>query len=147
MLYNRFAYNKSVRGRMYMDLFEKIVTPIISKKYSSFYNVLANLSKSSYRYEAKNNLLKKTDTLTKEQRSELKKYWNKYTKDFDLSFHQYYINRTGNFDVRYIPDDLYAGYIDRYSFPLEPSSLPSIIFRLAFPLGHHRVPGRDPCVI
>ena len=65
MLYNRFAYNKSVRGRMYMDLFEKIVTPIISKKYSSFYNVLANLSKSSYRYEAKNNLLKKTDTLTK----------------------------------------------------------------------------------
>ena len=79
-----------------------------------FYTSLANLSKKSYRFEVKNNLLKKTDILTKEQQKEIKKYWKKYTKDFDMSFHKYYISRTGQFDVRYIPDDLYAGYIDRY---------------------------------
>ena len=97
-----------------MDLFQKIITPIVKKKYLSFYTFLAYLSKKSYRYEAKNNLLKKTDRLTIGQQKEIRRYWSKYTKDFDMSFHKYYINKTKKFDVRYIPDDLYAGYIDKY---------------------------------
>lgn len=97
-----------------MDLYEKIITPIINKKYISFYNSLANFSKESYRYEVKKHLLNKGDILTKEQKKQIKKYWTRFTKDFDIGFHKYYINRTGNFDVRFIPDDLFAGYIDRY---------------------------------
>lgn len=97
-----------------MDLFQRMATPIVARKYKSFYNSLAYLSKKSYRYEVKRNLLKEDDILIDKQQKEIIDYWKRYTKDFDISFHRYYINRTKNFDVRYIPDDLYAGYIDKY---------------------------------
>jgi len=82
--------------------------------YNNFYSTLAHLSKLSYRYDARKFYLKKDDVLTKEQENQIKKYWNQYTKDFDISFHKYYIKRTGKFDVRFIPDDIFAGYIDPY---------------------------------
>ena len=105
---------KSMRYNKFMDLFQRMATPIVARKYKSFYNSLAYLSKKSYRYEVKRNLLKEDDILTDKQQKEIIDYWKRYTKDFDISFHRYYINRTKNFDVRYIPDDLYAGYIDKY---------------------------------
>ncbi len=97
-----------------MDLYEKIITPIVIKKYRNFYNSLANFSKQSYRYEVKKFLLSNGDTLTKEQEQQIRRFWRCYTNDFDISYHRYYINRNGNFDVRFIPDDLFAGYIDKY---------------------------------
>ena len=48
------------------------------------------------------------------QEKRIKRYWEKYTKDFDIAYHKYYIDRTGNFDERFIPDDLFVGYIDGY---------------------------------
>lgn len=71
-------------------------------------------SKYFYRYKVKKYYLKKEDSLTHDEIKQIKEYWHKYTKDFNISYHKYYINRTGKFDVRYIPDDLYVSKIDPY---------------------------------
>ena len=97
-----------------MDFSEKKARQKALFLYDKFYSNLARLSKDSYRYEAKTLYLKKGDELTKSQEAKIKNYWKQYTKDFDISFHKYYIKRTGRFDVRFIPDDIFAGYIDPY---------------------------------
>jgi hypothetical protein len=86
----------------------------LRKLYGNFYKELSLMSKKSYRADQKTFLLRKEDTLTKTQRCHIKDFWLKYTKDFDIGYHAYYINRTNNFDVRYIPDDIFAGYIDGF---------------------------------
>ncbi|MDR1300761.1 MAG: hypothetical protein LBK50_03590 [Candidatus Nomurabacteria bacterium] len=97
-----------------MELFEKLSRKFALFLYKTFFRVLAFLSKISYRCEARKLYLKKGDSLTRNQTRQIKRYWNRYTKDFDISFHKYYIKRTGKFDVRFIPDDLFAAYIDPY---------------------------------
>ncbi len=44
--------------------------------------------------------------LSKEQKKELREYWGKYTKHFSPVFHEFYLQKNGVFDVRYIPEDL-----------------------------------------
>ena len=78
-----------MRYNKFMDLFQRMATPIVARKYKSFYNSLAYLSKKSYRYEVKRNLLKEDDILTDKQQKEIIDYWKRYTKDFDISFHSY----------------------------------------------------------
>lgn len=82
--------------------------------YYNFFDLIKHYAKKHYREDIKNIFLKESDKLTKEQEEEIKKYWSKYIKDFDIDFHKYYINRNGTFDVRYIPDDIYVNDIDPY---------------------------------
>lgn len=97
-----------------VDIYEDIVAYLFQRKYNKLFEKIHKLSKRSYKFEAKcrNKIL--TTKLTKEQKKEIKKFWNKYTKDFNLDNHEFYINISKNFDVRYIPDDIYAGYIEKY---------------------------------
>lgn len=77
--------------------------------------LLSIFSKISYRMDARKLFQKKEDNnLTKNQKKNIRNYWYKYTKDLDLTYHKYYINRSGIFDVKYIPDDLYSSKIDPY---------------------------------
>lgn len=82
--------------------------------YKKFFESIRKIGRKNYRQDIKKYYLKKGDKLTKSQIKEIKQYWSKYTKDFDINFHKYYINRTGIFDVRFIPDDIYINYIDTY---------------------------------
>lgn len=82
--------------------------------YNKFYQMMKYYSIKHYRKDVKRYYLKKGDKLSKNQIKKIKKYWKRYIRDFDINFHVYYINRNGKFDVRYIPDDIYANYIDPY---------------------------------
>jgi hypothetical protein len=52
--------------------------------------------------------------LSAAQVKESKRYWNQYTKEFDVNYTRFYTTINGTFDVRYIPDDLYYYVIDSY---------------------------------
>lgn len=98
----------------FVDIYENIVAYLFQKKYDKLFNEIHKLSKRSYKLEAKcrNKIL--TTKLTKKQKQEIKSFWNKYTKDFNFDNHEFYINISQKFDVRYIPDYIYAGYIEKY---------------------------------
>ena len=52
--------------------------------------------------------------LTKEQLRQAKEYWGKYTKHFSPIWHEFYTQKNGFFDVRYIPEDLMFTEIEEY---------------------------------
>lgn len=93
------------------DLIEK---QEVYSYYNKFFELIKHYAKEHYREDIKSLYLKDNDTLSDEEIDEINKYWKKYVKDFDINFHKYYINRTGKFDVRYIPDDIYVNDIDPY---------------------------------
>lgn len=84
----------------------------LKKMYDDFFENLSQLSKECFRIDSQEIYYKEIKNLTKKQQKEIYDYWNKYTDDFDISYHKYYIDRSGKFDVRFIPDDLFVGYID-----------------------------------
>ncbi len=51
--------------------------------------------------------------LSAEQKKEIRQYYTPYCKP-DLVYHQLYLQLTGRFDVRYIPDDIFSNVIDRF---------------------------------
>ena len=51
--------------------------------------------------------------LTAAQKKEIRAYYAPYCKP-DLRYHELYLQLTGRFDVRYIPDDIFSNVIDRY---------------------------------
>lgn len=55
-------------------------------------------------------------TLDSKQIAEIKKYYGRLNLLFDVSelFHTFYTEKTGIFDLKYIPDDIYYCYIDPY---------------------------------
>lgn len=59
-------------------------------------------------------VIRKSDVLTREQRQAAESYWRKYTKQYASKWCRFYASRHGAFDVRFIPDDLYYGDIDRH---------------------------------
>lgn len=99
---------------MMLEPYEEKAYNKLKKQYSDFYDCVAKYGKECYRKDVHTIYPQDVKELTDEQKEEIYKYWKKYTDDFDIGYHRYYIDRTGNFDVRYIPDDLYSGYIDRY---------------------------------
>lgn len=84
------------------------------KKYNKFYDTLSKESKKCFRIDSHTIFNSDTKELTEEQKKLIYRFWHKYTKDFDINYHRYYIDRTNRFDVRFIPDDIFAGYIDPY---------------------------------
>ncbi len=55
----------------------------------------------------------KSIVLTKEQKKEIKDFYSKYGK-VSWEFHNFYLEKTGIFDVNYIPDDIYYTKIGRF---------------------------------
>jgi len=95
-----------------VELWENCANSFASWWYNKFFKIIAIYGKKSCRLEMKKIYLKKQDILTKSQIVKIKRYWKQYTKDFDISFHKYYINRNNIFDIRYIPEDLFMEKID-----------------------------------
>lgn len=54
--------------------------------------------------------------LTEEQKAAVCAYWGGYQDLFDVEtvFHSFYLSKTGKFDVRYMPVDIYYSFIDPY---------------------------------
>ena len=86
----------------------------LSKMYDTFFNELSKRGMECFRIDAKELFSNDVKELTIEQQEKIYDYWKRFTDDFDISYHKYYIDRTGNFDERFIPDDLFVGYIDGY---------------------------------
>ena len=68
----------------------------------------------------RNNLLKKRisnddlNFLKTAQKNQAKKFWEKYTNKYNVDFCVFYSSKNEKFDIRYIPDNLYYTYIDKY---------------------------------
>jgi hypothetical protein len=92
---------------------------VLKKSYKNLYATVNRLSLQARRGLSGEKELKAGYTLTGEQRQQIYDYWHKYTKDFNIDFHNHYINASGVFDVRYVPHDIYAGYISPYLNPRE----------------------------
>jgi hypothetical protein len=71
--------------------------------------------------------------LLPEQISLTREYWNQYTNKFDINFTRYYTSINGNFDPKYIPDDLYYHVIeprlnDEYYYPFAHKAYTPLLF-------------------
>ena len=99
---------------MRFEKWEEEAFDYLSDLYDNFFKELSERSKECFRIDSKEIFSKNIKGLTPEQKEKIFKYWERYTKDFDISYHEYYIDKTGNFDERFIPDDLFVGYIDGY---------------------------------
>lgn len=86
----------------------------LTKKYKNLYDTISKESKKCFRIDSHTIFNSDTKELTQEEKNKIYTYWHKYTKDFDINYHRYYIDKTGIFDVKFIPDDIFAGYIDPY---------------------------------
>lgn len=54
------------------------------------------------------------NTLSKEQKKQIKQYWSKYTKHICYKWHSFFYAKTGTFDVRFIPEDIMFTEIEGY---------------------------------
>ncbi len=86
----------------------------ILKKYNDLFKTIAIEGKHCFNKDSHTIFNKDTKKLTKIEKYEIKKYWANYFPKIDLNYHRYYIDKTGKFDVKFIPDDIFAGYIDPY---------------------------------
>ncbi len=86
----------------------------LTKLYNDFFDRLSELGKKCFRIDSHELFCDNVKQLSEDQKQAIINYWKKYIDDLDLNYHQYYIDRTGKFDVRFIPDDIFAGYIDGY---------------------------------
>jgi len=97
-----------------MGAFEKS-KKIANNFFESFEVGLENIAmKKLYLWQLKHRYTLKSDEITTKYRSDVKKYWKKYTKKINPCWHKYYSSRNGVYDVRYIPDDLYYTTIDQH---------------------------------
>lgn len=78
---------------------------------SGLYKHIANqrISKRNIKFVRSNTKTK----ITEEQKKQVLEYYKPYAK-VNTAFHDYYAEKTGTFDVRYIPDDLYFCQIDKF---------------------------------
>lgn len=68
------------------------------------------------KYQERRNLrrnINKDHKLTKEQKAEIRDFWSPYKK-ISTKWAQYYSAMNGNFDPRYIPNDLYYTVVDQH---------------------------------
>ncbi|WP_223701114.1 sugar-transfer associated ATP-grasp domain-containing protein [Sutcliffiella deserti] len=67
-----------------------------------------------YKWQIRNKLLKKTDTIDEQFKEEIKAYWNKFNIKISTDWHKWYYSRNGVKDVRYIPEDIFYCVIEPY---------------------------------
>lgn len=99
---------------MRFEKWEEETFNYLTSLYENFFKELSEKCMECFRIDSKELFSENVKELTEEQENQIKKYWEKYTNDFDIAYHKYYIDRTGKFDERFIPDDLFVGYIDGY---------------------------------
>lgn len=100
---------------MRFEEWEQETFDYLSKLYSNFFEELAERSMKCFQIDAKEIFSNNVKEITREQEQKIKDYWRTYLgEDIDTTYHKYYIDRTGKFDVRFIPDDIFVRYIDKY---------------------------------
>lgn len=99
---------------MRFEKWEEETFNYLTSLYENFFKELSEKCMECFRIDSKELFSENVKELTEEQKNKIYKYWKKYTNDFDIAYHKYYIDRTGKFDERFIPDDLFVGYIDGY---------------------------------
>ena len=99
---------------MRFEKWEEEAFNYLTTLYEDFFKELSEKCMECFRIDSKEFFSNNVKELTKEQEQQIKNYWEKYTNDFDIAYHKYYIDRTGKFDEKFIPDDLFVGYIDGY---------------------------------
>ena len=86
----------------------------LSELYETFFKELSERCMECFRIDSKELFSENVKELSEDEKNKIYNFWKKYTDDFDIAYHKYYIDRTGTFDERFIPDDLFVGYIDGY---------------------------------
>lgn len=99
---------------MRFEKWEEEAFNYLTKLYNNFFEELSKKCKECFRIDAKELFSKDVKELTAEEEEKIYNYWKKYTNDFQIDYHKYYIDRTGKFDEKFIPDDLFVAYIDGY---------------------------------
>ena len=94
------AVSKKLKS-LYFDFFEK---PEL---------FAANAISRFQEWKALENNIKKEYKITKEQQARIKEFWRPY-KRISAKWVQYYSAMNGQFDPRYIPNDLYYTKIDQH---------------------------------
>lgn len=74
------------------------------------------LERAGYWVKAFNKRTGNRNILSNAQKAQVEEFWGHYTDLFipDTIFHSFYTEKTGVFDLRYMPIDLYYCYIDPY---------------------------------
>ena len=103
-----------IGDNMRFETWEEEAFNYLTELYDNFFKELSEKSKECFRIDSKEIFSENVKALTPEQENKIYEYWKKYTDDFEIDYHRYYIDRTGKFDERFIPDDLFVGYIDGY---------------------------------
>jgi hypothetical protein len=103
-----------IGDNMRFETWEEEAFNYLTNLYNDFFKELSLKSKECFRIDAKEIFSENVKSLTKKEENKIYEYWKKYTDDFQIDYHRYYIDRTGKFDERFIPDDLFVGYIDGY---------------------------------
>lgn len=99
---------------MRFETWEEEAFNYLTSLYDNFFKELSERCMECFRIDSKELFSDNVKELSDEQIKKINDYWKKYTNDFDIAYHKYYIDRTGKFDERFIPDDLFVGYIDGY---------------------------------
>ena len=99
---------------MRFEKWEEEAFVYLTSLYENFFKELSEKCMECFRIDSKELFSNNVKELSEDQENKIKKYWEKYTDDFDIAYHRYYIDKTGKFDERFIPDDLFVGYIDGY---------------------------------
>ena len=97
-----------------IDIYENVMVNYFQKKYNKLYHKLYKYSKISYRLEIKRRSKINKCKISKDEKNAIKKYWKKYTNDYRIYAHMFYQNEDGKKDARFIPDDIYAEYIEQH---------------------------------
>ena len=99
---------------MRFEKWEEEAFNYLTKLYDNFFEELSSKCMECFRIDSKELFSENVKELTSEQEKKIYDFWKKYTTDFDIAYHKYYIDRSGIFDEKFIPDDLFVGYIDGY---------------------------------
>lgn len=91
-------------------------------KLRSTVSTLLNNAERGLRFAIRRNYLRKDidkfnydiKPLSKEQKKQIRDYWRPYTKHICYKWHTFFYSLTGNFDVRYVPEDLMMTDIEGY---------------------------------
>ena len=94
----------------------------MSYKTREFISKMFNRFQLSVRYNVRRGYLRKDlkkfksegKTLSHEQKEELLQYWKQFSSHFTPVWHQFYYEKTGVFDVHFIPEDLMMTDIEDY---------------------------------
>ena len=99
---------------MRFEKWEEEAFNYLTNLYDNFFKELSERCKECFRIDSKELFSEDVKELTPDEEQKIYDFWKKYTDDFDIAYHKYYIDRTGKFDEKFIPDDLFVGYIDGY---------------------------------